>query len=118
MPILPPSTGRTPEDKKQLRDLLSWSARHGFGPKFGTTTVSHYQNTHFTRLKGLGALIGIYDPSRSRWTGRNAEVRVRDGEIQYRLFSPKGDAPEKFTRWNVAANAEKFARFGRRSVRY
>jgi len=111
MPTLPPDTN----DNDELRSLLSWSARMGFGPNFGTTTVAHYQNTHFKRMKGLGAIIGIFDPS-DWWTGRKAEIRVRDGMIQYRKYTKRGEAPEPYTRWKNAVDADKFARWGKQAI--
>lgn len=108
MPTLPP-----PSDEAKLRSLLSWSARNGFGPNFGTTTVAHYQNRHFSRFRDLGVLIGIRETT-GEWTGK-AEFRVRDGMIQFRKYKA-GQPPKPYTRWKNVTEADKFARWGRNAI--
>jgi len=94
---------------------MSWSTRIGIAPKFGSVPIGVYQNRHFRVYKDLGTIIGIFDPPSNKWTGK-AEVRVREGMIQFRKYDNRNNPPEKYSIWKDAVSLAKFKRFGKSAV--
>jgi hypothetical protein len=90
-------------DDSAIRAVFSWQTRNGLAPKFATLPIHHYQLDQCASIDEITRRIALVYHS----ANTPAEVRVRNGRVQFRSVAIGGSWYDAGSVWEIVSAAQK-----------